>query len=154
MANTDNSCARLEIEDVYSNSKDTLGDIMELQKDTQQNVYGYQFDEMSLRELMFFWHTNNHSIIDELHEATDALGGISNGGNAIWKTWKKDYSKYENMKFSDLSESDQIECKFEIVDILHFFLNMAISIGMTPQELFNMYMSKNKENRERQLRGY
>lgn len=155
MANVDNSCSDLNIEDLYSSSKDTLGDIMHLQKDTQKNVYGYDFSNMTLREIMSFWHANTHALIDELHEATDALGGIKDGsGNAIWKYWKKDYSKYENIKFSDLSESDQLECKFEIIDILHFFLNMAISIGMTPQEMFNMYMSKNKENRDRQLRGY
>lgn len=155
MANTDNQCSDLQIKDLYSESKDTLGDIMNLQKDTQLNVYGYDFSQMSLREIMFFWHANTHALIDELHEATDALGGIKDGsGNAIWKYWKKDYSKYENMKFSDLSESDQLECKFEIIDILHFFLNMATSIGMTPQEMFNMYMSKNQENRDRQKRGY
>ena len=155
MANIDNQCSDLNIEDLYSSSKDTLGDIMALQKDTQLNVYGYDFSQMTLREIMSFWHMNTHALIDELHEATDALGGIKDGsGNAIWKYWKKDYSKYENMKFSDLSENDQIECKFEIIDILHFFLNMAISIGMTPQEMFNMYMSKNQENRDRQIRGY
>jgi hypothetical protein len=155
MANIDNQCANLEIEDLYSKSTDTLGDIMEVQKDTQLNVYAYDFSKMSLREIMFFWHANNHALVDEIHEATDALGGIKDGsGNAIWKYWKQDYSKYENMKFSDLSKSDQLECKFEIIDILHFFLNMAISIGMTPQEMYNMYMSKNKENRDRQKRGY
>jgi hypothetical protein len=155
MANIDNQCSDLNIEDLYSSSKDTLGDIMSLQKDTQLNVYGYDFSQMTLREIMSFWHMNTHALIDELHEATDALGGIKDGsGNAIWKYWKKDYSKYANIKFSDLSENDQIECKFEIIDILHFFLNMAISIGMTPQEMFNMYMSKNQENRDRQTRGY
>ena len=155
MANTDNQCSDLTIEDLYSQSKDTLGDIMALQKDTQNNVYGWNFDNMTLREIMSFWHSNTHAMVDEIHEATDALGGIKDGsGNAIWKYWKKDFSKYANMKFSDLSESDQLECKFEIVDMLHFFMNYAISIGMTPQEMFNMYMSKNKENRDRQARGY
>ena len=40
------------------------------------------------------------------------------------------------MKFSDLSEDDKIECKFEIVDMLHFFMNYAASIGMTPAEMY------------------
>ena len=53
-----------------------------------------------------------------------------------------------------LSEEDQIECKFEIVDMLHFFMNYAASIGMTSQEMYNFYMSKNKENRARQKNGY
>lgn len=155
MANTDNECASLEIEDLYSKSTDTLGDVFNTQKSTQEGVYGFDFREMTLREVMDFWHSNNHALIDEIHEATDSLGGIKEGsGNAIWKYWKKDYPKYANMKFSDLSPEDQLECKFEIVDMLHFFLNYPISIGMTPQELFDMYMSKNKENRDRQSRGY
>ena len=131
-----------------------MGDILNLQAETQETVYGYDFKNMSLREVMNFWHMNNHAIIDEIHEATDALGGISNGGNAIWKRWKKDYPKFDSMKFSDLSEDDQLECKFEIVDILHFFMNYAASIGMSASEMYNMYMAKNEENRARQQRGY
>jgi hypothetical protein len=160
MANIDNTCANLNIEDFWSQrleqiSPDTLGDILNLQAETQKNVYGYDFENMSLREIMDFWHMNNHALIDEVHEATDALGGIKDGsGNAIWKRWKKSYSTFSDKKFSDLSESDQLECKFEIVDMLHFFMNYAASIGMTPQEMYNMYMSKNQENRERQRRGY
>jgi hypothetical protein len=155
MANTDNKCAELEIEDLYSQSTDTLGDILNLQSETQRTIYGYNFEEMSLRELMEFWHMNNHALIDEIHEATDALGGIQDGdGNAIWKKWKKAYASFSDKKFSDLSSSDQLECKFEIIDMLHFFMNYAASIGMTPQEMYNMYMSKNQENRRRQQNNY
>ena len=155
MANTDNKCAELEIEDLYSQSTDTLGDILNLQSETQRTIYGYNFEEMSLRELMEFWHMNNHALIDEIHEATDALGGIQDGdGNAIWKKWKKAYPSFSDKKFSDLSSSDQLECKFEIIDMLHFFMNYAASIGMTPQEMYNMYMSKNQENRRRQQNNY
>lgn len=159
MANTDNSCSKLEIKDLWSErtdvNEDTLGSIMDLQADTQRNVYGYKFEDMTLRELMSFWHMNNHAMIDEIHEATDALGGIKDGsGNAIWKRWKAAYSSFENKKFSDLSEEDQLECKFEVIDMLHFFLNYAISIGMDSKQMYNMYMSKNEENRERQRKGY
>ena len=155
MANIDNSCSELNIEDLYSKSSDTLGDILNLQADTQKNVYGYNFEEMTLREVMGFWHMNTHAMIDEIHEATDALGGIKDGnGNAIWKKWKSAYDTYEAKKFSDLSDSDQLECKFEVIDMLHFFMNYAISIGMTPSEMYNMYMSKNLENRRRQQNNY
>jgi hypothetical protein len=159
MANIDNSCAKLEIKDLWSDhvklGKDTLGDILNLQSTTQKDVYGYDFKNMQLRELMSFWHMNNHAMIDEIHEATDALGGIKDGGgNAIWKKWKKAYESYSDKKFSDLSEEDQLECKFEIVDMLHFFMNYAVSIGMTSQEMYNMYMSKNEENRARQKNNY
>lgn len=162
MANTDNSCAALEIEDIHSKlmeapndiANDTLGDILNLQAETQKNVYGYEFETMTLRQIMDFWSMNTHAMIDEIHEATDALGGISNGASAIWKRWKKDHTKYAEMRFSDLSAADQLECKFEIIDMLHFFMNYAASIGMTSSEMYNMYMSKNKENRNRQKRGY
>ncbi len=155
MANTDNQCSDLQIKNLYPESKDTLGDILNLQAETQRNVYGYNFDEMSLRDLMEFWHMNNHALIDEIHEATDALGGIKDGnGNAIWKRWKSAYSTYSDKCFSDLSESDKMECKFEIIDMLHFFMNYAASIGMTSQEMYNMYMSKNEENRRRQANNY
>lgn len=162
MANTDNSCSKLEIKDlwadkaeVHGDSFDTLGEIMKIQADTQQNVYGYDFKSMNLRDLMTFWHMNNHAMIDEIHEATDALGGIKDfAGNAIWKRWKKSFSAYSDIKFSDLSKADQLECKFEVIDMLHFFMNYAISIGMTSQEMYNMYMSKNEENRARQNKGY
>jgi hypothetical protein len=155
MANKDNTCSDLEIKDLYSESKDTLGDILNLQAETQKNVYKWNFENMSLRELMNFHHMNNHAIIDEIHEFTDSLGGIKDGdGSAIWKRWKQAYSKYDNMKFSDLSQSDQLECKFEIIDLLHFFMNIAASVGMTPKEMYNMYMSKNEENRNRQKNGY
>jgi hypothetical protein len=155
MANTDNECADLLIKDLYQESKDTLGDILNLQAETQKNVYGYDFENMTLREIMNFWHMNNHAMIDEIHEATDALGGIKDGnGNAIWKRWKNAYSSYDNLKFSELSDNDKLECKFEIVDMLHFFMNYAASIGMTPKEMYNMYMSKNEENRRRQANNY
>lgn len=159
MANTDNSCSSLEIKDYWSErtevNEDTLGQIMDIQADTQQNVYGYDFKNMNLRDLMTFWHMNNHAMIDEIHEATDSLGGIKDGdGNAIWKRWKKAHGSYSDKKFSDLSPEDQLECKFEVIDMLHFFMNYAISIGMTSQEMYNMYMSKNEENRARQKNGY
>jgi hypothetical protein len=169
MANIDNSCAKLEIKDLWNEAThtakinhetgsiryDTLGDILNLQAETQKNVYGYDFENMSLRQVMDFWAMNTHAMIDEIHEATDALGGIKDGnGNAIWKKWKSAYGSYTDKKFSDLSKDDQIECKFEIVDMLHFFMNYAASIGMTSQEMYNMYMSKNEENRKRQQNNY
>ncbi len=51
MANIDNSCSNLEIRDYFNDrpepNEDTLGDIMRIQAETQRNVYGYNFEEMS-----------------------------------------------------------------------------------------------------------
>ena len=155
MANIDNQCKDLEVKDFYDESTTNLADIMEHQKEMQEQTYGFNFEDMSLRDVMNFWHTNTHAVIDEIHEMTDALGGIKDGsGNAIWKYWKTDFSKYENMKVSDLSEDDKKELYMEWVDILHFFINYAASIGLDARTAYNYYFAKAEENKARQKRGY
>lgn len=158
MANTDNKCADLEVEDLYSKSTNTLSDLYNLQKDIQENVYGYNFEKLrngTLEEFRQFFDWNYHAIQDELRETFDALGGIDNGiGNAVWKPWKKNHAKNKTMKFSDLTESDKKELKMELIDIQHFLFNMMIACDMDAKEIFNFYFSKNKENRARQQRNY
>lgn len=46
---------------------------------------------------------------------------------------------------------DENALKDELVDILHFFVSMCLEAGMTPQELYDRYISKNRENFDRQL---
>jgi hypothetical protein len=155
MANVDNECKDLYIKDFYSESVTHLADIMRHQKEMQENTYGFNFDEMSIRDIMNFWHTNTHALLDEVHEMTDALGGIKDGdGNAVWKYWKSAYTKYDKMKISDLSENDRKELYMEWVDILHFFMNYAASIGLDAQTAYNYYFAKAEENKNRQKRGY
>lgn len=96
-----------------------------------------------------------HAFDDEFSEMMDAMGGIDNGkGAAAWKWWKGDNKDIRDSDLTDLSEHDLKELKFEYVDMLHFFLNMGILLGMTGSEMMNMYMSKNAENIERQKNGY
>ena len=159
MANVDNSCAHLEVEDVFTESQNTLEDLYNLQKDIQENVYGYNFDQLRskpLNEFRQFFDWNYHAIQDELRETFDALGGIKDGiGNGVWKPWKKSYhEKAPEMSFNSLSESDKKELQMELIDIQHFLFNMMLASGLTPADLMNMYFAKNKENRERQKRGY
>jgi dimeric dUTPase (all-alpha-NTP-PPase superfamily) len=47
-----------------------------------------------------------------------------------------------------------LELYYEWIDGLHFYMNFAISIGMTSKDIVNLYMSKNSENHDRQERGY
>ena len=148
-------CAHLDVPDEYKNSSTHLQDLFDIQSSTQRDVYGYDFDSMSLRDLMDFWHMNSHAMISEIHEATDALGGIKDGiGSGVWKKWKQAYEKAKDMSLGSLSVTDKKELKMEIIDMLHFWLNYAISIGMTAEETYNMYIAKNVENKQRQLRGY
>lgn len=170
MANTDNTCSNLQIDDLYSpihnKGANALHQLYMLQKDIQENVYGYDFQAMRkapLCKMKDFFQWNTHAQADEAHEAMDALGGIHDGiGNAVWKPWKKNYRlTLEHpigpelpMTFEDLSERDVIELKMELIDELHFLFNKMHAVGMTTEELFNYYFSKNKENRERQKNNY
>ncbi|MEG2084401.1 MAG: dUTPase [Clostridia bacterium] len=45
---------------------------------------------------------------------------------------------------------DKPATKEELVDILHFFVGMCLRMGMTSEELYQIYMKKNKENFDRQ----
>ncbi|HBU11302.1 MAG TPA: dUTPase [Clostridiales bacterium] len=47
-------------------------------------------------------------------------------------------------------EIDLASVKGELVDILHFFISMCAKTGMDADELFALYMDKNKENFDRQ----
>ena len=46
---------------------------------------------------------------------------------------------------------DEHAVKEELVDILHFFVSMCLRAHMTPHELYQIYLDKNKENFDRQL---
>lgn len=52
--------------------------------------------------------------------------------------------------WKNYGEIDDAKLKEEIVDVLHFFLGMCIDSGMTSDELFEIYLKKNKENYDRQ----
>lgn len=152
-------CAHLEVEDIFSKSTNTLADLLNLQKDIQENVYGYNFKELQegpLNKMREFYDWNYHAIQDELREAFNALGGMSDGiSNGVWKPWKKAYTeKAPNMSYATMSDRDKKELKMELIDMQHFLFNMMLAIGMTPEELMNFYFAKNKENRARQQRGY
>jgi hypothetical protein len=154
MANSDNTCAKLEVTDHYGESNDTFGLIYNKQKELQERL-GFDFSGWTLKQIADFWMVNKHAMSDELNEMFDALGGIKDGiGSAAWKYWKKDNSKSSEMTIESLSEEDRLELFYEWIDGLHFYMNFAISIGMTPQDIVNLYMAKNSENHGRQDRGY
>lgn len=69
------------------------------------------------------------AVISELSEVLDEVN---------FKWWK-------NPKAID-SQS----LKEELVDVLHFFVSMCLHAGMTADELYQIYLEKNKENIKRQ----
>jgi len=154
MANSDNKCSDLNVEDFYTGATDTFGLIYNKQKELQARL-GFSFEGWTLKQIADFWMVNKHAMSDELNEMFDALGGINDGiASAAWKYWKKDNIKAMSMHVEDLSDADRLELYYEWIDGLHFYMNFAISIGMTSADVVNLYMAKNAENHDRQNRGY
>lgn len=151
MANKDNKVAKLELQMFESQD---FNKVFEIQKELQLRL-GTNFDDMTLKEITDFFFKNSHAMQDEVSEMFDAVGGIENGiGSAAWKWWKKDHDKAHSMTLNDLYEDDLLELKYEAIDMLHFAFNYCLALKMTGSEVFSMYLAKNKENFDRQDRGY
>jgi dimeric dUTPase (all-alpha-NTP-PPase superfamily) len=59
-----------------------------------------------------------------------------------WKWWKRPTS-FEIKK-----------AQTELIDILHFVIQAALELEMTPRKVMEVYMNKNYINRERKRSGY
>ncbi|MEC8329690.1 MAG: dUTP diphosphatase, partial [Verrucomicrobiota bacterium] len=44
--------------------------------------------------------------------------------------------------------------KVEVVDLFHFLISIAQVLGMSPEDVYEAYVKKNKVNHNRQERGY
>lgn len=149
MANKDNELKNLKWE---NEEAEQWSEIFDMQKELQIRL-GFDFTKMSTYEVAKFCMENKHAFDDEFGEMMDALGG-EDLGNAAWKHWKKKNEIARQRRISQLSEGDMIELKYEFIDMLHFFINFGLAIGITGEEVYNMYKAKNRENHKRQDRNY
>lgn len=59
-----------------------------------------------------------------------------------WKWWAK-YQKF-----------DEQNAKVEVVDLFHFLVSLAQTLGMTADDVYQAYLKKNLVNHQRQESGY
>lgn len=59
-----------------------------------------------------------------------------------WKWW----AKYQ--------EFDKQNARVEVVDLFHFLVSLAQTLGMTADDVYDAYVAKNKVNHQRQESGY
>lgn len=179
MSNTEpefNSCAKLldakkikEAKDQYNedlkNNVDVFAKMLSMQKSLQAELYAknpaiqnvYNLHNETLGNIHTWMTDSKVAFDDEFREIIDALAGMNKppkDRSALWKKWKKNYATLRAEKFSDLSENEQIELKFEVCDAFHFFMNMMLGVNMSAEDMYIYYMYKNKENFERIKRGY
>lgn len=156
--------ARNESESLRCNNEQYLDAMLSMQR-TLQTKLAIEKPQMNLNpcdlntagKVVDWMRTQKDCIDDEFRELLTSLGGMSTGekdASGVWKAWKANNLQKRNTLISELSPEDQLEIKFEFVDIMHFVLNMQLALGMDAQELFELYYLKNKENFNRQNNGY
>ena len=59
----------------------------------------------------------------------------------LWKWWSKDHLDLQNIRI-------------EIIDQLHFWMSLALTAGLSADEVFEIYMQKNAVNHARQENDY
>ncbi|MCL1901223.1 MAG: dUTPase [Firmicutes bacterium] len=107
--------------------KDKLDVIFELQK---------KFDTDVIRNRNLESITPKDWILKETLAMVSELSELISEVNFKW--WKNE------------KEINWQNVKEELVDILHFFVSMCLKVDMTSDELYELYIKKNKENFDRQ----
>lgn len=129
------------------NSKDMLGGIFEVQSKFMEELgipclhleqRGEPNANLGITEfvkmLTSFTQTCTTALGCETTELLDALP---------WKPWKKSYEKV-----------DLNNVHIEIVDMMHFLVEIALIWGLDSKALYTLYMKKMQENIDRQNKGY
>lgn len=133
---------------------------LKLQKDLNGKLSYLNPDPSELKtigEKIDWMRKNKDAVDDEFRELLTSFGGMSNGeknASAAWKTWKQKHKEIRETEFNSLDKNDRTEVLFELIDIWHFIMNMFLGLNMTSEEIFILYMIKNKENLRRYETGY
>ena len=142
--NGENTCAHLV--EGKNIAPPTLREMFEMQLSLQRNMFargkGIDYENASFKDRVDQLTIQKRNLDTEFVELLERLP---------WKEWKT-YPQESLAGF--LSKEQELETKFEFVDMFHFFMNIGLLIGITPEELSTMYYLKNEENFERQKRGY
>mgnify|MGYP001379168526 FL=1 len=121
-----------EVSTFTNRGMDKLDEIFSMQ-DTLNKRIGVNTDGMSDEDKAKWVLNYTRAMQQEMSELIDSVP---------WKWW----AKYQ--------EFDEQNAKVEVVDLFHFLISLAQVLGMTPEDVHEAYLKKNKVNHERQDSGY
>lgn len=117
---------------------DMLRKIFEMQLDLQENHFNVNFQRMLPADRVRYIKDMSLALTAELHEALDETG---------WKPWATRKGILDRDAYVG-----------ELVDVLHFLVNLFLATGDDPvdlaDEVFTRYTLKNQVNRDRQSASY
>ena len=112
--------------------KDKFEHMFEMQKKLNQRI-GVDTDSFDRDEQVKWVLNYTRALGQEVAELVDSVP---------WKWW------------ANYQEFDQHNAKVEVVDIFHFLISLAQTLGLTADDIYQSYLNKNKVNFERQESGY
>lgn len=112
--------------------KDMLEEIFRLQDELNRKI-GVDLAHLSEEDQQKWTLNYCRAISQEIAELTDSVP---------WKWW----AKYQTF--------DKQNARVEVVDLFHFVISLAQTLGLTAEDVYNLYTKKNKVNLQRQDSGY
>ena len=102
-------------------------------QDALNKRIGVHMEGMSDEEKTKWLLNYSRAMTQEIAELVDSVP---------WKWWAK-YQKFDGQN-----------ARVEVVDLFHFLISMAQTLGMSADDVFNAYIKKNEVNFKRQETGY
>ncbi len=111
---------------------DQLRELWRMQQALNERI-GVNLEGLSPEEKTRWILNYTRAMTQEIAELNDSVP---------WKWWAK-YQKF-----------DEQNARVEVVDLFHFLISLAQSLGMSADDVFNAYIQKNAVNFKRQESGY
>lgn len=111
---------------------DKLEAIFSMQADLNRRI-GVELENLDTAEQTKWVLNYTRAMQQEMAELVDSVP---------WKWW----AKYQ--------EFDQQNARVEVIDLFHFLVSLAQTLGMSADDVFAAYQKKNAVNHQRQDSGY
>ena len=112
---------------------DKLEEMFEMQRALNVRIAGKEIDHLDEKETATWLLNYTRALQQELAELVDCVP---------WKWW----AHYQKMDIQN--------ARVELIDIIHFVICIAQVLGMSADDVFNIYKKKNEVNHHRQTTGY
>lgn len=112
---------------------DKLEEMFEMQRNLNARILGPQADQLMQTNKTEWLLKYSRALQQEVAELIDCVP---------WKWW------------AHYQKEDVEHAKVELIDIIHFVISLAQTLGMSAEDVYNIYMKKNAVNFQRQDAGY
>lgn len=118
--------------EAFAGGVDKLEEIFRLQEQLNTRI-GVHLQDLSEEEQTRWVLNYTRAMQQEMAELIDSVP---------WKWW----AKYQAF--------DAQNARVEVIDLFHFLVSLAQTLGMTADDVYQAYLKKNQVNHQRQESGY